>query len=104
MIGGVACSGRDVVELAMKERPDVVVLDYWLIGDLNSIETARTIRSDLPGTQVLVLSPAPGPPQVQSALEAGAAGFPPRAERRRPVDARSVPVVGAHGSVSGMSI
>lgn len=78
VIGGLACSGREVVELAMRERPDVVVVDYWVIGELNCIEAARTIRSDLPGTQVLILSPAPGPPQVQAALEAGAAGFLPK--------------------------
>lgn len=78
VVSGVACRGRDAVDLALRERPDVVVVDCWVIGELNGIEAARAIHDDLPDTHVLVVSPAPGPTEVQAALEAGAAGFLPK--------------------------
>lgn len=40
-----ANSGREAVEKAERERPDVVVMDMNLNGAMNSIEAARVIRS-----------------------------------------------------------
>jgi len=75
----VAVTGREAVELATSLRPHVVVLDYWISGQLDGAQATAAIRERAPGTQVLILSGLPGPLQVQAALAAGAAGFLPKA-------------------------
>lgn len=42
---GVASSGSDALRLAGEHRPDLVLMDVKLKGDIDGIETARTIHS-----------------------------------------------------------
>jgi DNA-binding NarL/FixJ family response regulator len=58
---------------ALRYMPDVCVLDIDLPG--GGIEAAATIRSQLPQTQVVMLSAAANDADLFSALEAGASGY-----------------------------
>jgi DNA-binding response OmpR family regulator len=42
---GQASSGKEAVEIAINEKPDIVLVDVSLSGDINGIEVARQIRS-----------------------------------------------------------
>jgi DNA-binding NarL/FixJ family response regulator len=43
-VSGVAVRGEDAITLAAALRPDVVLMDVQLIGDLDGIEAARAIK------------------------------------------------------------
>lgn len=73
----VALTGSHAVELARQLRPDVVVLDQWISG-LDSVAATTAIREHSPASEVIVVSGLPGPPQVQAAFAAGAAGYLPK--------------------------
>lgn len=44
---GAASTGEKALELARSERPDIVLMDIMLKGDMNGIETAEIIRNEL---------------------------------------------------------
>ncbi len=45
-IAGIASSGEDAIELAMSERPRLVVMDVRLAGDRDGIDTAVTLFAE----------------------------------------------------------
>ncbi len=69
-----ASDGRQAVELADKERPDVVMLDIGM-PNLNGIEATKQITARLPQTKVIVLSMHSDEAYVLKALRAGARGY-----------------------------
>lgn len=71
---GEAGDGKAMVELVMKERPDVALVDVAMPA-LNGVEAARRIVRDLPEVKVLVLSMYTGEEYVREALAAGASGY-----------------------------
>ncbi|PPS89062.1 Response regulator protein VraR [Streptomyces sp. MH60] len=73
---GEAANGAEAVELARRERPDVVLMDIRM-PDLDGIEATRQICSDpaLSGVRVLILTTFDLDEYVYAALRAGAAGF-----------------------------
>ncbi|MGH2773699.1 MAG: response regulator [Actinomycetota bacterium] len=74
---GLAPTGLEAADAATQEKPDIVVLDYWL-PVMDGPSATRVIRKWAPDTKVLLMSWWHGPPQVQAALEAGAGGFLPK--------------------------
>lgn len=44
---GASSTGEKAIELAMSEKPDIVLMDIMLKGDMNGIEAARVIRENL---------------------------------------------------------
>lgn len=44
---GAASTGEKALELARSERPDIVLMDIMLKGQMNGIETAEIIRNDM---------------------------------------------------------
>lgn len=71
---GEATDGDEALELSLKARPDVVVLDYALPGQ-NGALTARKILAALPGTRILMLSMHAEASYVERSREAGAKGY-----------------------------
>ncbi|WP_164014442.1 response regulator [Pyxidicoccus trucidator] len=66
--------GQEVMELAERLRPDVLLLDISLPG-LNGIEVARRLARQCPATRVLILSMHTATEYVAQALRAGVAGY-----------------------------
>ncbi len=73
---GEAATGAEAVEIAERERPDVVVMDLRMPGT-DGIEATRRIcaPSGPPGVRVLVLTMFDLDEYVFAALRAGASGF-----------------------------
>jgi len=67
-------NGRQAVQLALKERPDVVVMDFAM-PELNGIEATRQIKAVAPSIAILVLTAYDSEQYVFAFLEAGAAGY-----------------------------
>jgi len=69
-----AADGRDAVELALTNRPDVVLLDIGM-PNLNGLEAARQISAALPDAGILILTMHDTDNMVREVLRAGARGF-----------------------------
>lgn len=69
-----AADGRDAVELALTNKPDVVLLDIGM-PNLNGLEAARQISAALPDAGILILTMHDTDNMVREVLRAGARGF-----------------------------
>jgi NarL family two-component system response regulator LiaR len=69
-----AGDGKQAVQLAIKQRPDVVVMDFAM-PKLNGIEATRQIKAIDPAITVLVLTAYDSEQYVFAFLESGAAGY-----------------------------
>jgi DNA-binding NarL/FixJ family response regulator len=75
-VAGEAADGEQAVELARRERPDVVLMDISMPG-LDGLEATRRIVTDpeLAGAKVIVLTTFGSDQHVLDALRVGASGF-----------------------------
>jgi DNA-binding NarL/FixJ family response regulator len=71
---GVATNGREAVDLALKTKPDVVVLDLTMPG-MDGLDAIRRIRTGLSETEVLVFSGHSAKDLVEDVFEAGAKSY-----------------------------
>jgi DNA-binding NarL/FixJ family response regulator len=71
---GQAINGREAVQLAESENPDVVVMDVSM-PDLNGIDATRQIISRSPRTRVIALSMHSDRQFVAEMFRAGARGY-----------------------------
>jgi DNA-binding NarL/FixJ family response regulator/class 3 adenylate cyclase len=73
---GEAADGREAVQLAIRQRPDVVLMDIRM-PEMDGVEATRRITSDnrLSSTRVLILTTFDLDEYVFDALRAGASGF-----------------------------
>ncbi|HEY8371033.1 MAG TPA: response regulator transcription factor [Thermodesulfobacteriota bacterium] len=69
-----AVEGREAVELTLRHRPHIVVLDLSLPG-LNGLDVIRQIRSEAPESEILVYTMHESEQLAREALLAGARGF-----------------------------
>ena len=69
-----ATNGRDAVSLALRFRPDIVVMDLHM-PFLNGVEAAREILRKLPKTGVIILTTAADESDVSEGLQIGIRGF-----------------------------
>ena len=71
---GEASDGREVLELARKHRPEVVLMDVAMPG-LNGLEAAARVVQELSDVRVIMLSMHDNEAYYWRALKAGAVGY-----------------------------
>jgi two-component system response regulator NreC len=71
---GEAAEGREAVELAKAQAPDVVVLDLSMPG-LNGLDAAREILQVCPRTHIVLLTMHAEEYQILAAVRAGIRGY-----------------------------
>ena len=71
---GEASSGPEAVALALREHPDVVLMDLQMPG-LDGASATAQIKAQLPKTQVLVLTTYATDADIVRAIDAGAVGY-----------------------------
>ena len=71
---GEASDGEEAVQLARKEKPEVIVMDCALPG-LSGLEATRKILREQPDAAILMLSMHSEDTLVKQALDAGARGY-----------------------------
>ena len=71
---GQARDGKELVEMAERLRPDLVILDISM-PILNGLESAKRIKHSLPATKLIFLSQHLNPAYLKQALRAGASGY-----------------------------
>lgn len=69
-----AADGREAVELALRLRPDVVVMDIGM-KELNGLDAARQIHKAAPEMRVLILTMQESETMIGDALAAGVHGY-----------------------------
>ena len=83
---GEGCNGRECVDDASREHPDVILLDVNM-PVMDGLEALPRLREVAPETQVLVLSTAPPTHGFEErAVELGAVGY-----LQKPVDIFALP-------------
>ena len=71
---GEADDGGEGIEIAVKEVPDVVLMDLQM-PTVSGVEATRRIREEAPNVRVLVLSASAEEADVLEAVKAGASGY-----------------------------
>ena len=71
---GAAANGAEAVELAVRERPDVVLMDLEM-PVMDGIEATRRIVEQVEGVAVVVLTSFSDRDRILRALDAGAVGY-----------------------------
>jgi len=71
---GQATNGQEAVDLALKLRPDVILMDMQM-PILNGIGATRRLKSSLPDCRVIVLTTFDDKETIFDALRAGAVGY-----------------------------
>jgi two-component system, NarL family, response regulator DesR len=74
---GQAASGTEAIATALRLRPDVALLDLQM-PDLDGIEVARRLSTELPDCRCIVVTSHGRPGYLKAALAAGARGFLPK--------------------------
>ncbi|NLS09876.1 response regulator transcription factor [Nesterenkonia sp. MY13] len=72
---GRAATGAEAIQKVRTLRPDVVLMDLLLKGDMDGVEATRQIRNGLNPPAVLAVTSFDTDPYMRGALEAGASGF-----------------------------
>lgn len=71
---GEGCNGRECLDQAPAQNPDVIVLDVNM-PVMDGFEALPALLAALPGAQVLVLSTGAAPDFEERAMELGAAAY-----------------------------
>lgn len=72
-----AATGPEALAMARAHAPDVAVLDLQMPG-LDGVKVATSLRAELPGCQVLIVTSHGRPGHLKRALAAGVRGFVPK--------------------------
>lgn len=67
-------NGKEVVEMAKKHKPDIILMDVSM-PLLNGVEATREIKKVLPGIKIIALTMHSDNYYIKAMLEAGASGY-----------------------------
>lgn len=70
----IAKNGREAIALAIKHRPDVIIMDISM-PDLNGMEATATIRKQVPNTKIIALSMHSSKKIIDKMFASGASGY-----------------------------
>ena len=81
-----AATGAEALAAALRERPDLCLLDAQMPG--NGLAVTKAIRRELPATKVILITATPDEDGVLAAARAGAYGY-----LAKDVDPRRLPQI-----------
>lgn len=70
---GEARNGREVIEVALRTQPDIILLDLDL-GDISGLDLIPELLTQVPSARILILNGTSDPKIHQQAIRAGAVG------------------------------
>ncbi|MCX6011992.1 MAG: response regulator transcription factor [Chloroflexi bacterium] len=73
-IVGIATDGSEAVEMTVREKPDLVLMDLKM-PVMNGVDAIREIKAKCPDTKILVLTTYSTDEWVFDAIRAGASGY-----------------------------
>ena len=71
---GWAENGRQAIEVARREHPDIIIMDVSM-PEMNGIDATNSIMEEMPSCKIIVLSMHSDKRFITGALQAGASGF-----------------------------
>jgi DNA-binding NarL/FixJ family response regulator len=71
---GRAKNGRQAIEVARREKPDIIIMDVSM-PEMNGIDATSSIIEEMPLCKIIILSMHSDKRFIIGALEAGASGF-----------------------------
>ncbi len=71
---GEAANGKEALELAVKLRPDIILMDI-LMPRMDGLEATAAVRQALPDTEVLALTSVLDDALIHKTIRAGAIGY-----------------------------
>jgi DNA-binding NarL/FixJ family response regulator len=71
---GEAANGKEAVELALRLKPDIILMDLAM-PEMDGIQATRLIKQQKPEIKIMMLTSFSDQDHVIPALEAGASGF-----------------------------
>src|ERR687894_238109 len=74
VVVGEAQNGRQALEVCLKERPDLVLMDVRM-PEMDGLAATRAIKEQLPETSVVMVTMHESPDYLLEAIKAGAAGY-----------------------------
>ena len=72
---GAAANRKDAIQMWLKLRPDITLMDLALKGEDGGVEAIREIRKEAPEAKIIVYSVLTGDEDVYQALQSGAVTF-----------------------------
>jgi DNA-binding NarL/FixJ family response regulator len=71
---GEALTGREAVDLARRQKPDLVIMDIGM-PELNGLEATRQLLKEFPAIEVLILTMHESEQVIREVLDTGARGY-----------------------------
>ena len=71
---GEAGSGKEGLEMALRAKPDLMMIDLSL-PDMNGIQLTRQLRAELPETSIIIVTMHAKVDYIAEAFQAGATGY-----------------------------